>query len=78
MSIDCQKCDGESPCSRCGGYGIIAVKRVACTQCKVEAWFKPGVATMYDGKRYESFDGLQLIYRTGGESVCEGCEHEAL
>lgn len=71
--IKCQyKADHGAGCSRCGGYVVVLMERPACVKCRRKAWFRPGVHTTYDGKQYESWDGLALTVTAKGD-VCMKC-----
>jgi hypothetical protein len=59
-------------CPICGGYKTVLQKKIACTKCKKEAWFKPGAHTNYVGKIFNSWDGLQLVI-TGKGTKCIEC-----
>lgn len=70
--IKCQKCKPEDQgCERCGGYKVIVAK-VHLQCCGREYWTRPGVRSMYDGKTWESFDGLGLICKDG-KTQCLEC-----
>jgi hypothetical protein len=73
----CQACDGESAereggCPGCGGYGYVAAVG-QCPECKRRAWFRPGVFTAYEGKRYFSLDALEMVCHGDGAN-CIHCE----
>jgi hypothetical protein len=57
------KCQGisckKSGCYVCGGYGVIASEHTL--ECGCVTWFRPGAYTMYDGKEFSSFSGLDVV-----------------
>lgn len=60
--IKCQECKGkkrENGCGTCGGYGVLITK--ATTEDGVKYWTRPRRYTVYVGKRFRSFDGVELI-----------------
>lgn len=68
--IICQACVSKpegSGCGYCGGYGAL-LERSTCA-CGNDYWTRPGVHTMYEGKKWISFDGHRLVMR-GGEVCC--------
>lgn len=74
--ITCKKCkdrEKQEGCSICGGYGYIAIE-AKCPTCERTGLFRPGVYTHYEGKRYHSIDGLEMVAHMGGESNCVYCE----
>lgn len=71
--MPCQACRrDESGCYTCGGYGYI-LEKSKCRLCKREAWFRPGAHTVYEGKHYSSFDGLEFVWHVDGAN-CIHCE----
>lgn len=74
-TIDCQACTPESRekdgCGRCGGYGHVLTQWV-CPGCFRHAWVRPGVHTVFEGKTWWSFDGLQVKWENS-ESRCVKC-----
>lgn len=65
----------DKGCYNCGGGGIIANKYSCPGGCEKEIWHSPWPMTMYDGKKYRSFCGTELVYTSHG-SVCEKCAEE--
>jgi len=74
--IMCRACTPESRetrgCSRCGGYGIVLVRR-ACAKCHTLVWLSPGVTTVYDGKKVCSFEGLPMVWNDGLLTCADCC-----
>jgi len=74
-SIACRACDSETRemqgCSRCGGYGIVLVKK-SCASCQTPVWFSPGATTVFEGKKIRSFEGLEMLWQDG-RLVCHIC-----
>jgi hypothetical protein len=73
QGLNCKK-DG---CSHCGGFGEVFVVG-KCSVCGNKYLTRPGVKTLYHGKRYTSVDGLELVYRSLKEDgmaviCCKGC-----
>lgn len=74
--IQCQACVGhgdDAGCYRCGGYRYIAEVH-ACPSCGTRYWARPHAYTTYDGKKWTSFDGLEITDRFPGPSTCARCE----
>jgi hypothetical protein len=75
--IFCQACRGnpeDTGCRSCNGYGVV-LETYFCDRCKREWWARPGMkTTMYDGRSWQSFDGLDLIYRLDGGLLCKDCD----
>lgn len=62
--IPCKRCKPEDAgCLTCGGYKIIITQ--VETADGVKYWTRDGVTTMYEGKRWHSFDGVALVFRDG-------------
>jgi hypothetical protein len=78
MKILCQACTPKSKkgCHRCGGFKELLVERVACEICKRKAWFKVGVFSRYEGQRYQTFDGLEMIAHLVKPDNCRKCESD--
>lgn len=75
-TIKCQaKHDKNGGCSTCGGYGSVIVKSF-CGKCKKPYWGRPGNYTMYEGKRWRSFDGLAIRSSMEHGVVCAECYEE--
>jgi hypothetical protein len=74
--IRCRACRPEDEgCRRCGGYKVLLVKREdICPKCETSAWVSPGVHTSYEGKRYVTFDGLEMVCHLDRPDNCAGCE----
>lgn len=70
--ILCQHCcSGDAGCQNCGGYGVVLEQR-SC-RCGRRYWVRPGAHTMYEGRIWNSFDGLRLSH-VDGKTVCEHCK----
>lgn len=73
------RCQGtackKNGCSTCGGYGVVVLES-ACRVCQRRFWVRPGVHTVYDGKTYRTFDGLEMVWRKEG-SLCLSCDKTA-
>ena len=77
-SIQCKKCIGQSKdggCGTCSGYRIV-LKKIACPTCGGRYWIKPGNMTMYDGKVFHSFDGVEITCHISKPNTCDRCEKE--
>jgi hypothetical protein len=78
--IKCQnsKCSKTHPayenngCGTCGGYGYV-FQRGSLSCCGRSYWVRPGAFTVYNGKEYKTMDGIGLIYRIPGKTVCDEC-----
>lgn len=69
--IPCQCDQPKNGCPSCGGYGyVLSVTR--CHKCFKPYWARPGVHTIYEGKRWRSFDGLKMVVHKG-TSICLEC-----
>jgi hypothetical protein len=73
--IACQACKPEdSGCSNCGGFKV-KLERNECPSCETTYWdFPRRGMTVYDGKRYNAFDGLEIVWRLDGKNECSKCE----
>jgi hypothetical protein len=58
-----------SGCSKCCGFGYIAVRN-DCKMCGKEIWHRPGAFTIYDGKIINSYNNVKIIYK----DYCWYCE----
>jgi hypothetical protein len=61
----------------CGGYKIVW-EVGTCRGCGREYYTTPGCYTIYEGKRFTTVDGLQLVYmsrdkRNCPEAICIAC-----
>jgi len=72
--IPCQACDpeAETGCSVCGGYKVV-LARGMCSGCGTRYWHRPGVYTSFDGKRWRTFDGLEMVCRPEA-TRCAACD----
>lgn len=76
QSIPCQACVGkpkEDGCATCGGFKEVLFFAKACNFCERQAWFRPGVHTVYVGKHYSSVDGLEIVCTGMSERTCIDC-----
>lgn len=75
-TIDAIECHGNycsaKGCDACGGFGYVLVRR-NCPTCHTSYWVQPHVMTLYDGKQYNSKDGLKIVHRANGKSTCHKC-----
>jgi hypothetical protein len=74
QSIPCQAThlEGEG-CYNCSGYKVVLHQR-SCPGCHKQYWARPNSGcTVYDGKPWTSFDGLELVWRHGGV-MCKACD----
>lgn len=76
--IKCKsKHSGTGGCGVCGGYGYLIAKQKVCTECGLEGWVRPGSWTSYEGKRWNTFDGITMTQHFRNEtsvSLCPKCE----
>ncbi len=65
-------------CVVCGGYKYLISKEKVCTQCGLEGWVRPGNYTSYDGKKWNTFDGIRMTDHFGEKPIrlCPKCEAE--
>ena len=74
--LDIINCQGENcnenGCYSCGGYGHV-LKKYSCI-CDKQYW-SPGSSgyTVYEGKRWTSFDGLKMRESIEFGTLCESC-----
>lgn len=74
MNIKCQRCKpSDEGCATCGGFKIV-LDRNNCPTCNAVYWTRPHARTTYDGKRFFSFDGLEIIVKSDGKWQCARCE----
>lgn len=58
--IKCQACaPDDKSCRNCGGYGIVLMQSEAADGTKY--WHRPVNHTVYAGKVWTSFDGVELV-----------------
>ena len=83
FEITCKKCFGKKElqsetggCPGCGGFGYIA-KKQQCPTCDRWGYFRPlNGMTVYEGKRYYSIDGLEMVAHIDRFSNCVHCEEK--
>lgn len=69
--IPCQCTQPLNGCPSCSGFGYV-LELAKCHACFRTYWVRPGVHTMYEGKRWRTFDGLAMVVKDG-RSVCFEC-----
>lgn len=60
-------------CFHCHGYGHVLENVKICTKCEVRGWVRPGVFTSYDGKKWQTTDGIGVVDRENGR-LCADCD----
>lgn len=70
--IPCQCGKPENGCSRCGGSGVV-LEQTNCKACGKSYWVRPGVYSSFEGKRWQSLDGLQLVDTAKHGTLCLAC-----
>lgn len=74
--ITCKKeHDHKNGCDFCGGYKYVFIK-YRCSLCHRIGWFSPGPISVYEGKRYYSIDGLEMVYHMDKWFNCIYCENK--
>lgn len=59
-------------CNTCGGYGYLFEQfKLEC--CGRSTWLRPDPITVYHGKKFQTLDGIMLIFRDDGHVVCDDC-----
>ena len=77
IQILCQADHKEGQgCYTCGGYKILLFQGPVCMTCNRVGWLRPGNHTTYVGKRWRTYDGIEMTQRANG-SVCDSCEPAA-
>lgn len=65
QDIACQSNHEGTGCRTCGGYKfVLAIAECTFPGCSRQYLTRPGHWTIYAGKRFTSFDGLELWYPT--------------
>jgi hypothetical protein len=75
-TIPCQTPHVDSGCYTCGGYGYLFEFVEVCRKCRRSAWLRPGNFTCYEGKKFNSMDGVTLTCHMDDSGVwyeCHGC-----
>ena len=62
-------------CPHCGGYGYL-VEEIELSCCERDVWVRPGVFTSFDGKRWTTFDGVEMVESMAGRR-CAECDAKA-
>lgn len=71
--IKCQRCKPDDDgCGTCGGYKIIY--SLWTCKCGRTGWVRPGAYTSYEGKRWFTRDGLEVVDHFSGGRNCIYCE----
>ncbi len=74
-SIPCQRCkdepEDEKGCPTCGGHRNVLIQ-CKCSCGGTKYWARPGAHTMYEGKRWASFDGVDFVVENGS-AKCPAC-----
>lgn len=72
-NVKCQaKHDATGGCATCGGYEIILAVR-KCPSCGHCALVRPGSYTSYEGKKWRTFDGVEITDHFKNPSTCSYC-----
>jgi hypothetical protein len=75
IQILCQACaafPASKGCATCGGLKVL-LRESCCPLCRRPHFIRPGVYTNYDGKRWTTFDGVEMVDRIEG-SRCLDCD----
>lgn len=76
--IFCQWCAGQPKkkgCSYCGGSKVL-LERYECPGCAREVWDRPQRGTtIYDGKKRNSWNGVEMVYHIDANANCIDCEN---
>jgi hypothetical protein len=72
-AIVCRYCkQTDSGCPICGGFKVV-FEWVSCMTCEGPYLIRPGVHTVYEGKKFTSVDGVTVTVHLNRNWECDRC-----